>query len=68
MDNVILRLREVRESTGLSRSTIYSYIQQNRFPHQIQVGKRIVGWLKSEIDEWISVRIQASKTEIREVK
>jgi prophage regulatory protein len=53
-----LRLSDVKERTGLSRSTIYLNISKNIFPRPISLGARCVGWLESEIDEWMHVRIQ----------
>lgn len=52
-----LRLPEVKARTGLSRSTIYALIEQDRFPRHALLGMRCVGWLESEIDGWISARI-----------
>jgi prophage regulatory protein len=51
-----LRLPEVKTRTGLSRSTIYALIGQNTFPRHVPLGMRCVGWLESEIDEWIAAR------------
>lgn len=53
----ILRLTEVIERTGLSRSTIYLNISKGIFPKNISLGSRSVGWLESEIDTWIQSRI-----------
>lgn len=52
----ILRRREVETKTGLSRSTIYSYIAKGQFPAPINLGPRTVGWVESEIDDWLSSR------------
>jgi len=57
MTNKILRLPEVKQQTGLSRSSIYLRISQGLFPSPIPLGGRAVGWLESEIDEWIATRI-----------
>lgn len=59
--NKILRLEAVVEKTGKPRSSIYWMIEQGLFPKQIKLGKRSVGWLESEIDEWIKQRILASQ-------
>ena len=48
----ILRLPAVRRRTGLSRSSIYLRISQGRFPKQISLGERAVGWVESEVNEW----------------
>lgn len=55
----ILRINQVIEKTGLARSTIYKMIDANSFPKPIPLMKRAVGWLDSEIEEWIAERIAA---------
>lgn len=52
----ILRLKEVIERTGLSRSTIYDLMKLNRFPAQRRLGLRSVGWIDAEIGEWVQSR------------
>ncbi len=47
MTNAILRLPQVKDLTGLSRSTIYLMIKQGKFRKPIQLGTRSVGWLQS---------------------
>lgn len=54
----ILRLSEVLRRTGFSRSTLYNRIAKIEFPHQISLGARAVGWLKREVDAWISERVR----------
>ena len=61
MLTTILRLPAVKNRTGLSRSTIYSRISQDKFPKPISLGSRAVGWVESEIEEWLSQRIDASR-------
>ncbi|MDD9708311.1 AlpA family phage regulatory protein [Seohaeicola sp. SP36] len=39
----ILRRPEVEARTGLSRSTIYLWIQQGEFPKPVALGARLVG-------------------------
>ena len=63
MTNAILRLPQVKDLTGLSRSTIYLLIKQGKFRKPIQLGARSVGWLRSDIEEFISERIRASRPE-----
>ncbi len=57
----IWRLPEVMTRTGLSRSTIYELIRQDRFPSQINLGPRAVGWVAAEITDWIDARIDESR-------
>jgi prophage regulatory protein len=61
MTNAILRLPAVKLRTGLSRSTIYLRVAQGKFPAPISLGARAVGWLESEIDDWIARRIIESR-------
>lgn len=53
----ILRLKQVIEITGLSRSTIYAYMGDGFFPKQILLGVRSVGWVESDIEQWLSEKI-----------
>ena len=57
----ILRLPSVKERTSLSRSTIYFLISKGTFPKQIKIAERAVGWLESDINEWINKQIIKSK-------
>ena len=54
----ILRLKNVIEKTGLARSTIYKYVDAGTFPKPIPLGGRSVGWLISEIHDWILDAVQ----------
>lgn len=54
----IIRLKEVIDLTGLARSTIYKYIGEGAFPKPVSLGDRCVGWVNSEIHEWILARIE----------
>lgn len=55
----IIRLKEVIESTGLARSTIYKYIGDSTFPKPVSLGDRCVGWVYEEVQDWILDRIEA---------
>ena len=50
----LLRIKRVCEKVGIARSTIYQYMQDNRFPKNHKLKGRCVGWLEAEIDDWIS--------------
>jgi prophage regulatory protein len=57
-EHQIIKLPSVINISGLSRTTIYSRIEKGTFPKQISLGERSVGWIKSEILEWINSRIK----------
>lgn len=54
----IIRLKEVIDSTGLARSTIYKFIGEGSFPKPVSMGDRCVGWVESEVHDWILARIE----------
>ncbi|MEC8328120.1 MAG: AlpA family phage regulatory protein [Pseudomonadota bacterium] len=53
----LIKLAEVKEITGLGRSTIYSFIKEGIFPKQVELGPRAVAWVEEEIFEWVEERI-----------
>ena len=56
----ILRLPTVKESTGLSRSTIYLRMVNNEFPKSISLGGRAVGWFEEDIQNWLDEKRKES--------
>ena len=54
----IYRLKNVIEVTGMSRSTIYRLMDQDKFPKPIKLSQRIIGFLEEDIDQWIQERYQ----------
>ena len=61
MEQMILRLPKVKAITGLSRSTIYLRMSEGTFPQHISLGSRAVGWLRSEVADWMEKRILESR-------
>ena len=61
MEQMILRLPKVKAITGLSRSTIYLRMSEGTFPQKISLGSRAVGWLRSEVADWMDQRILESR-------
>ncbi|GLO43962.1 helix-turn-helix transcriptional regulator [Pseudomonas putida] len=54
----IIRMKEVVDLTGLARSTIYKYIAEGTFPKPVSLGDRCVGWVHSELHDWILAKIE----------
>jgi len=66
--SAILRLPDIKASTGLSRSTIYLRIEQGVFTRPVSLGGRAVGWPASEVEAVNAARISGkSSQEIREL-
>ena len=47
-----LRLPGVKEVTGLSKSSLYTLIQEKSFPAPVRLGARTVAWVRSEVRQW----------------
>ena len=58
----VWRLPEVVRRTGLSRSTIYEMVSREGFPRQVKLGRRAVGWLANDVDEWIRSKVDSSSS------
>lgn len=57
----ILKLIDVLDLTGLSRSAVYELCAKGEFPSKVQLTARSVGWLEGEVHRWIQQ--QAAKRE-----
>ena len=60
--NKFIRLNQVKEKTGLSRSSIYQFIKEGKFPAQVKLGQRAAAWVDSEVEDWINDRISNRQT------
>lgn len=52
----VLRAEDVVDRTGLSRTSIWRMEKRGDFPARIQLSPNRVGWLESDVDEWIESR------------
>ena len=52
----IIRVSAVSHLTGLSRSTVNRLVRQNLFPKPRQISAGAVGWIESEVTDWIQTR------------
>ena len=50
------RMATVVHMTGLCRATIYRMIADKRFPAQVRIGTRAVGWRLSDLERWSNER------------
>ena len=55
-----LRLPSVIRRTGLARSTIYRLMAERKFPSQVKLAGRAVGWRQSDLDRWSEARPSAA--------
>jgi prophage regulatory protein len=59
----LLRLRQVCDLTGLSRSEIYRRVSRRDLPCAISLGPKCTAWSEREIQQWIADRISARDAE-----
>jgi prophage regulatory protein len=57
--NSIFRQPRVVSVVALSKSTIARMEAEGKFPRRIKLSTRVVGWLKSDIDQFIADRAKA---------
>jgi prophage regulatory protein len=52
----MLREREVKHITGLSRVTRWRMERRGEFPGRVHLAPRCVGWPEAEVMEWMRAR------------
>lgn len=55
-DDQLIRLSDVTQLTGVSRSRIYLLMQSGEFPRSLKIGPRARAWSKREILDWMAQR------------
>ena len=65
----VMKMKEMVGIVGLSRSYIYALQARGEFPMPIRLvkGGRATGYLRSEIDDWVKGRIEATRGDTSEV-
>ncbi|MCB1657504.1 MAG: AlpA family transcriptional regulator [Pseudomonadales bacterium] len=64
----MLRMKQLIEKTGLSRSTLYDMMNVDSkrkdlsFPRGIKLTEATVCWLESEVDTWLESKINSRVT------
>ena len=51
-----LRLRQVAERTGLSKTHIYRLVQRGQFPSPARLSERVVAWDEAAVSAWLAER------------
>lgn len=49
-----LRMRQVLETTGISRTHLYRLIQAGKFPKPIKLSERVSAWDEAAVDAWLA--------------
>jgi prophage regulatory protein len=56
--NRLVRLPEVKDRTGLSRTSIYRKMDAGEFPPAIKLSKNAVAWRETELERWIAAPME----------
>jgi prophage regulatory protein len=55
-----LRLPQVLDRVPVSRSTLWGWVRQGRFPRPIILGPNATAWRATDVDRWIADRAAAA--------
>jgi prophage regulatory protein len=59
MAEKLLRLPEVCQDCGISKSTVWLRVKNGTFPRPVKHGARCTRWIESEIENWKRSLIEA---------
>jgi predicted DNA-binding transcriptional regulator AlpA len=54
----LIRLKEVMDICGLSRTSLYRGIKTEEFPAPVKLSTRSVAWLHDEVIAWVDARVK----------
>ena len=52
----VIRLREVCQLTGYSRSGLYAAMKRGDFPQGVKLGPHATGWRETDVRAWLQSR------------
>lgn len=55
----LMRIEDVLQATGLTRTTLYRLMARGQFPAQFHIGDRAVAWRRQEVHLWLQTRTLA---------
>jgi len=63
--NRFIRESECQKITGLSRATRWRFEQEGKFPKRYKITQNTIGWLSSELDEWINSKLNNDSIDVK---
>ena len=57
--STVITMKQVQKLTGLSRSTLWRLVSDGHFPAKVRLSNGRVGWIESEVLQWIVSRQSA---------
>ena len=59
-----LRAKEVVKKVGLSRVSLWRLEATGDFPRRRQITPKSVGWVESEVEQWMENRSRVERSEV----
>lgn len=56
MADRILRVPDTLDRVGFKRTTLWRKVRAGEFPAPRQIGGGLIGFIESEVDDWIATR------------
>ena len=63
--NRFIRESECQKITSLSRVTRWRLEQEGKFPKRYKITQNTIGWLSSELDEWINSKLNNDSIDVK---
>lgn len=54
----LLKIREVLNLCGLSRSALYAHIKKRTFPAPVKLSARSSAWVSREVAAWVQAQVR----------
>jgi len=51
-----LRIQQVLELVGLKKAAVYQLQRAGKFPRNVKITSRAVGWVEEEVQRWLAER------------
>lgn len=56
----MLRMKQLTQYTGLSKSHIHHLVREGQFPKPVKLSTRCTAWNRPEVDEWLQSKRDAA--------
>jgi len=60
----LIRPNQLADLLSISIPTLYRMISNGELPPKVRIGKRAVGWRRSQIEEWMDERTEEPKQKV----
>ena len=54
----LITINDVAERVGVSKRTVYRWINEGNFPTPMELSARIRKWTEQEVEDWIKKKVE----------